>query len=90
MNTCFCPSITLSGDDAFFNWNWVGACWGRWAGPGLILGWSAGSWTVGAKEECYNVDQPTLDVALLYINKEEGGSAGASPVAAPMPKSVSL
>ena len=30
-------------DDAFFNRNWVGACRGRWAGSGLLLGWSAGS-----------------------------------------------
>ena len=35
-------SFTIT-DDAFFNPNWVGACWGRWAGPGLMLGWSAGS-----------------------------------------------
>ena len=27
-------------------------------------------------------------MALLYKNKKEEGSAGASPVAAPMPKSV--
>ena len=31
-----------------------------------------------------------LDVALLYKNKKKGGSARASPVAAPMPKSVSF
>ena len=32
-----------------------------------------------------------LDVALLCKkNKKEEGSAGASPIAAPMPKSVSL
>ena len=29
-------------------------------------------------------------VAFLYKNKKEEGSAGASPVAAPMPKSVSF
>ena len=28
-------------------------------------------------------------MALLCINKKEGGSAGASPMAAPMPKSDS-
>ena len=33
----------------FFNRNWAGACWGRWAGPGLLVGWFAGSWIVGAK-----------------------------------------
>ena len=33
----------LSGDDAFFQPDWAGACWGRWAGPGLMLGLSAGS-----------------------------------------------
>ena len=31
-----------------------------------------------------------LDVALLCKNKEDGGSARASPVAAPMLKSVSF
>ena len=30
-------------DDAFLNRNWAGACRGRWARPGLMLGWSAGS-----------------------------------------------
>ena len=29
-------------DDAFFNWNWAGACRGRRAGPGLLAGWDAG------------------------------------------------
>ena len=33
----------------FFNRNWAGACWGRWAGPRLLAGWSAGSWIVGAE-----------------------------------------
>ena len=55
----------------FFQPDWVGACWGRWAGLGLLLGWSAGT-----------------DVALLCKNKKEDGSTGASPMAAPMPKSV--
>ena len=27
-------------DDAFFQSNWAGACWGRWAGLELPLGWS--------------------------------------------------
>ena len=30
-------------DDAFFQPNWAGACWGRWAELGLLLGWSAGT-----------------------------------------------
>ena len=30
----------------FFNRNWAGACRGRWAGPGLLAGWAAGSWIV--------------------------------------------
>ena len=40
---------TAPTDDAFFNRNWAGACRGRWAEPGLMLGWSAGSWIVGAE-----------------------------------------
>ena len=57
----------------FFQPDWARACWGRWAGPGLLLGWSAGT-----------------GVALLCNNKKEEGSAGASPIAAPMLKSVSF
>ena len=53
------------------------------AGPEdvLLLGWSAGSGydTAGLQ---------SLDVALLYKDKKRKGPAGASPVAAPMPKSV--
>ena len=33
---------TAPTDDAFFQPDWAGACWGRWAGSGLLLGWSAG------------------------------------------------
>ena len=41
-------------------------------------------------DRCWDVPQ-ALDVALLCKkNKKERGSAGASPVAAPMPKSVSF
>ena len=29
---------TAPTDDAFFNRNWAGACWGRWAGLELPLG----------------------------------------------------
>ena len=60
-------------DDAFFQSDWAGACGGRWAGSGLLLGWSTGT-----------------SVALLCKNKKVEGPARASPVAAPMPKSVSF
>ena len=40
---------TAPTDDAFFNRDWVGACRGRWAGPGLLAGWSAGPWIVGVE-----------------------------------------
>ena len=36
-------SMTRTDSDyAFFNQNWAGACRGRWAGPGLLVGWGAG------------------------------------------------
>ena len=38
----FSDKILFYTDDAFFQPYWAGACWGRWAGPGLMLGWSAG------------------------------------------------
>ena len=44
----------------------------------------------GLRYDRCTVDLQALDVALLYKNKEEGGSARASPVATPMPKSVSF
>ena len=33
----------IISDDAFFQLDWAEACWGRWAGPELMMGWSAGS-----------------------------------------------
>ena len=57
---------------------------GRWVGPRLLAGWTGGCRIVWA------VDLRTLNVSLLCRNKEEGESARASPMAAPMPKSVSL
>ena len=44
----------------------------------------------GLRYDRCKVDLQALDVALLCKNKEDGGSAKASPVAAPMPKSVSF
>ena len=53
-----------------------------------MLGWSAGFGSSGLKYDCCSAGLQALDVALLCKNKREGGSARASPVAAPMPKSV--
>ena len=44
----------------------------------------------GLRYDLCTVDLQALDVALLSKNKEEGGSARASPVAALMLKSVSF
>ena len=44
----------------------------------------------GLWQDRCNVDLRVLIVALLCKKNEEGGSARASPVAAPMPKSVSF
>ena len=67
----------------FFNWTGlehIGV-----VGPeiGLLLGWSAGS---GCGTACLQ----SLNRALLCKDKKKKGPAGASPVAAPMPKSVSF
>ena len=40
---------SIPSDDAFFNWNWVGPCGVRWAGPGLLAGWAVGCWIVCAE-----------------------------------------
>ena len=44
---------------------------------------------LGYEDRC-TVDLRALIESLFCKNKEEGGSARASPVAAPMPKSVSF
>ena len=80
---------TAPTDDAFFNWSWTGACGGRWAGPGLLVGWAMGCWIarteVGSLQGWFATG---LKVSFLCKNKNERGSARASPVAAPMPKLV--
>ena len=52
------------------------------------MGWSEGSGSSGQGWDYCYADRLALDVMHLYRNKKEGGSVGASPVAAPMPKSV--
>ena len=37
---------TAPTDDAFFNRNWAGACWNRWAGTGTIVGPVRRLWTL--------------------------------------------
>ena len=79
---------TAPTDDAFFQPELGWSVWGS-------LGWtkSAGGldWRMPdrlAVEDHCSIDLWTLIEVLPYENKEEGGSARASPVAAPMPKSV--
>ena len=55
------------------------------------MGWFEGSGSSGRGWDCCYVDHLALDVVHLFKkNQKEEGSAGASPVAAPMPKSVSF
>ena len=37
---------TAPTDDAFFNQNWAGACWNRWAGAGTAAGPVRWLWTL--------------------------------------------
>ena len=83
---------TAPTNDVFFNRNWAGACWGCWAGPGSLAGWSTGSWIVGAEVgllQCWSAGSGR-GTPLQKTRKKKEGPAGASPVAAPMPKSVSF
>ena len=78
-------------DDAFFNRNWAKAYGRRWAGPGLLAGWAIGCLIVWAEIGLWHVDPLlVLKTAFLCKSKKDGGSAGASPMALPMPKSVSF
>ena len=77
---------TTPTDDVFFQpelgWSVLGV-----VGPDLdlqALGFS------GLKWDCSRASLQALDVALLCKSKKEGGSARASPVATPIPKSVSF
>ena len=36
------PKIIIISDAVFFNRDWAGACGGRWAGPGLMMGRTEG------------------------------------------------
>ena len=61
-------------------------------GPDLDR-WRAGLQAPGSsglKWDCCSAGLQALDVALLCKSKKEEGSARASPVAAPMPKSISF
>ena len=74
----------------FFDRNWAGACGGRWAGPRPLAGVTGGRRIVWILEDGRNVDQRAPIKTPLCKNKEEGGSARAWTVAAPMPKSDSF
>ena len=55
------------------------------------MGWFEGSESSGWGWDCCYADRLALDVVhLCKKNKKEEGLTGASPVAAPMPKSVSF
>ena len=70
--------------------NWDGTSRGRWAGPRLLQGGTGGCWIIRALKDGGDFELWALMKAPLCKNKEEGGSARAWPVAAPMPKSDSF
>ena len=72
----------------FFNRNWAETCGDRWAGPGSLAGWSAGSWIVGAEVGLVQCCSTGSGRDTLVQKQERRGSAGASLVVAPMPKLV--
>ena len=80
----FFQILSFEYDDAFFQPDWAGACWIVVGSEiGLLLGWSAGF-------GCGANDLQSLNMALLCKDKKKKGPAGASPVAAPIPESVSF
>ena len=84
--------MVIIDDDAFFNRDCAGACKGRWTGPRLLLGWTTGSCFVGAEiglSQCWSAGSGS-GAPLQKITRKEKEPAGASPVATPMPKSVSF
>ena len=80
-----------STDDAFFNRNWAGVCEGLLGRTRIGVGRVHGLYVVGPGGDCCCVDLPALEVEFLgKKNEKKRGPARASPVAAPMPKSVSF
>ena len=80
----------LHFDDACFRQELGWSVWGSlgWTKTAGGLNWRMPD-RLGCEDRC-TVDLRALIEALFCKNKEEGGSARASPVAAPMPKSVSF
>ena len=81
---------TAPTDDAFFQPDWLERV--RVVGPDLDCCWAGlqAPGSSGLKLDCCSVGLQAMGVALLCKNNKEGGSARASPVAAPMPESVSF
>ena len=65
----------------------VGVIW-----PDLACWWAGlqASGSSGLRLDRFYAELQTPNVVFFCKNKKDGGSAGASPVAAPMPKSVSF
>ena len=77
--------------DAFFNRNWAGGHGGRWAGPELLTGRDVGLPLCRAVVGLLLLLIGRLLLMMLPCkNKQEEGSARASPAVASMPKSVSF
>ena len=77
-------------DDVFFNRNWAGVCLGSLGQTRIGVGQVHRLCVVSPGCDCYCADRSALNVALLCKkNKKKGGSARASHVTAPMPKSDS-
>ena len=82
---------TAPTDDVFFNRNWAGVCLGSLGWTRIDAGQVHRLCVDGPGYDCCRVDRRALKVDLpCKKNQQEGGSARASPVAAPMPKSVSF
>ena len=67
----------------FFNRNWAGACEGRWAGPGLVAGWSAGSWIVGVEVgllQCWSASSRIVGGEVGLLQPWSAGSGHGSPL----------
>ena len=43
--------IIIYSDNAFFNRNWAGACWDRWAGIGTAIGLVRWLWTLDSSSK---------------------------------------
>ena len=65
-----------NNNNAFFQPDWVRACWGRWAGPRLLSGRTGGCWIFWAEMDPLHVDLLLVLRTVFHCTKQGGRGVG--------------